>query len=215
MWAIQLTFLSLVFCRIFLSSLTHCVILLCFSNDRSNWSSPSISIAHISKLSRCFWSIFVNIQLSKLRIIPAFRSRLNLLQLKINHFHHLKYTIYIYKIIMLLLLLFVFIVQFRMQILQVLVCIIHYLLSSVWFPLIVFLLQDQEVSDYYWHSSRSVDKKNQLDVTFCILYFSSNSCSTCFGQPCTHHQELKTAWCYSLVLLCAVAAGRLSRPVGR
>ena len=30
----------------------------------------------------------------------------------------------------------------------------------------------------------SVDKKNQLDVTFCSLYFSSNSCSTCFGQPC-------------------------------
>ena len=29
----------------------------------------------------------------------------------------------------------------------------------------------------------SVDKKNQLDVTFCILYFCSNSCSTCFGQP--------------------------------
>jgi hypothetical protein len=39
----------------------------------------------------------------------------------------------------------------------------------------------------------SVDKKNQLDVTFCILYFSSNSCSTCFGQPCSHHQELTTA----------------------
>ena len=38
----------------------------------------------------------------------------------------------------------------------------------------------------------SVDKKNQLDVTFCILYFSSNSCSTCFGQPCAHHQELTT-----------------------
>ena len=32
-----------------------------------------------------------------------------------------------------------------------------------------------------------MDKKNQLDVTFCILYFSSNSCSTCFGQPCAHH----------------------------
>jgi len=64
-------------------------------------------------------------------------------------------------------------------------------------------------------SNISVDKKNQLDVTFCILYFSSNSCSTCFGQPCAHHQELKTAWCYSLVLVCAVAAGRLSRPVGR
>ena len=39
----------------------------------------------------------------------------------------------------------------------------------------------------------SVDKKNQLDVTFCVLYFSSNSCSTCFGQPCVHHQELTTA----------------------
>ena len=39
----------------------------------------------------------------------------------------------------------------------------------------------------------NVDKKNQLDVTFCILYFSSNSCSTCFGQPCAHHQELTTA----------------------
>ena len=38
-----------------------------------------------------------------------------------------------------------------------------------------------------------VDKKNQLDVTFWILYFSSNSCSTCFGQPCAHHQELTTA----------------------
>jgi len=61
----------------------------------------------------------------------------------------------------------------------------------------------------------SVDKKNQLDVTFCILYFSSNSCSICFGQPCAHHQELTTASCYSLVLVCAVAAGRLSRPVGR
>jgi len=39
----------------------------------------------------------------------------------------------------------------------------------------------------------SVDKKNQLNVAFCILYFSSNSCSTCFGQPCVHHQELTTA----------------------
>ena len=44
-------------------------------------------------------------------------------------------------------------------------------------------------------------KKCHLDVTFCILYFSSNSCSTCFGQPCAHHQELTTAWCYSLVLV--------------
>ena len=60
----------------------------------------------------------------------------------------------------------------------------------------------------------SVDKKSQLDVTFCILYFSSNSCSTCFGQPCAYHQELTTAWCYGLVLVCVVAAGRLSSPVG-
>ena len=59
-----------------------------------------------------------------------------------------------------------------------------------------------------------VDKTNQLDVTICILYFSSNSCSTCFGQPCAHHPELTSAWCYSLVLVCAVAAGRLSSPVG-
>jgi hypothetical protein len=55
-----------------------------------------------------------------------------------------------------------------------------------------------------------VDKKNRLDVTFCILY-----CSTRFGQPCAHHQQLTIAWCYSLVLVCAVDAGRLSRPVGR
>jgi len=39
----------------------------------------------------------------------------------------------------------------------------------------------------------SVDKKTRIDVTFCILYFSSNSCSICFGQPCAHHQELTTA----------------------
>jgi hypothetical protein len=50
---------------------------------------------------------------------------------------------------------------------------------------------------------------------FCILYSSSNSCSTCFGQPRAHHQELKTTWWYSLVLVCAVAAGRLWSPCGR
>jgi len=65
------------------------------------------------------------------------------------------------------------------------------------------------------HFHFSVDKKNQLDVTFYILYLSSNSCSTCFGQPCAHHHELTTVWCYSLVLVCAMAAGRLSSPVGR
>ena len=65
------------------------------------------------------------------------------------------------------------------------------------------------------NNQNSVDKKNQLDVTICILYFCSNSCSTSFGQQCAHHQELTTAWCYSLVLVCAVAAGRWSSPVGR
>ena len=80
-------------------------------------------------------------------------------------------------------------------------------------------LQQRVLRD--WHRAslanieNCVDKKNQLDVTFCIIYYSSNSCSTCFGQPCAHHQELTTAWCCSLVLVCAVAAGRLSSPVGR
>ena len=76
---------------------------------------------------------------------------------------------------------------------------------------VVFLQTTVISSDVTTHN---VDKENQLDVTFCILYFSSNSCSTCFGQPCAHHRELTTAWCYSLVLVCAVAAGRLSSPVG-
>jgi len=70
---------------------------------------------------------------------------------------------------MLLLLLFVLIVQFRMQILQVLVCIIHDSLNNVWFPLIVMLLQDQQVSDYYWHSSRSV--RSFSLVPFVLLQF--------------------------------------------
>ena len=72
--------------------------------------------------------------------------------------------------------------------------------------------------DSCWDKTKpffSVGKKNQLDVTFRVLYFSSNSSSTCFGQPCAHHQELTTAWYYSLVLVSAVAAVRLSRPVGR
>ena len=50
-----------------------------------------------------------------------------------------------------------------------------------------------ENTSYSTNKYSCVDKKNQLDVTFCILYFSSNSCSTCFGQPCAHHQELTTA----------------------
>jgi len=94
--------------------------------------------------------------------------------------------------------------------------------SSYWNPYSDVLIVSARL---YWHilvcgwwtvRRNSVwIRKNQLDVTFCILYFSSTSCSTCSGQPCAHHQELTTAWCYSLVLVCAVAAGRLSRPVGR
>ena len=76
-------------------------------------------------------------------------------------------------------------------------------------------VQHQQNASLLATKQNGVDKKNQLDVIFCILYFSSNSCSTCFGQPCAHHQELTTVWCYSLVLVCAVAAGRLSRLVGR
>ena len=49
-------------------------------------------------------------------------------------------------------------------------------------------------ADCFFTTERDcVDKKNQLNITFCILYFSSYSCSTCFGQPCAHHQELTTA----------------------
>ena len=54
-------------------------------------------------------------------------------------------------------------------------------------------MADENMVQLAKESDFSVDKKNQLDATFCILYFSSNSCSTCFGQPCVHHQELMTA----------------------
>jgi len=69
----------------------------------------------------------------------------------------------------------------------------HYSLSKWW------------ESPTHWHCVRlpirleerktlSLLSLIHLDVTFCILYFSSNSCSTCFGQPRAHHQELTTAW---------------------
>jgi len=57
----------------------------------------------------------------------------------------------------------------------------------------IYIAQQMDKSQVVVSFTSSVDKKNQLDVTFCILYFSSNSCSTCFGQPCAHHQELTTA----------------------
>ena len=44
--------------------------------------------------------------------------------------------------------------------------------------------------DLYLITHRHSTKNSQiLDVTFCILYFSSKSCSTCFGQPCAPHQR--------------------------
>ena len=64
--------------------------------------------------------------------------------------------------------------------------------SNIFFPQI-FIQEFASVCFCFIPLLFSVDKKNQLDVTFCILYFSSNSCSTCFGQPCAHHQELTTA----------------------
>jgi len=57
-------------------------------------------------------------------------------------------------------------------------------------------IRDGNVSTYFSRTPHckislkfSVDKKNQLDVTFCILYFSSNSCSTCLirTHPRTHY----------------------------
>ena len=42
------------------------------------------------------------------------------------------------------------------------------------------------------HYRRCVDKKPSR-YHFCVtLYFSFTSCSTCFGQPCAHLQELTT-----------------------
>ena len=32
--------------------------------------------------------------------------------------------------------------------------------------------------------------RNQLDITFVLSFISFTSCSTCFGQPCAHLQEL-------------------------
>ena len=89
------------------------------------------------------------------------------------------------------------------------------------------LLERSAVKTHRWRSTNSESDvwltvhRNSVWIRkptrshLCILYFSSTSRSTCFGQPCAHHQELTTAWCYSLVLVCTVAAGRLSRPVDR
>ena len=46
------------------------------------------------------------------------------------------------------------------------------------------------------HRYFNVDKKPTRCHFWVILYFSFTSCSTCFGQPCAHLQELTTALCY-------------------
>jgi len=48
--------------------------------------------------------------------------------------------------------------------------------------------------------------RNQLDVTWCYIYFLFISNSTCFGQPCAHPQELTIRWFYRRVWCSAVAA---------
>jgi len=48
--------------------------------------------------------------------------------------------------------------------------------------------------------------RNQLDVTWCYNYFLFISCSTYFGQPCAHPQELTTQWFYRRVWFSPVAA---------
>ena len=77
-------------------------------------------------------------------------------------------------------------------------CVLHFILSSVFclallYATTLFQKHHDLGEEKSIEESMCVDKKNQLDVTFCILYFSSNSCSTCFGQPCAHHQKLTTA----------------------
>jgi len=44
--------------------------------------------------------------------------------------------------------------------------------------------------------------RNQLDVTWCYIYFLFISSTTCFGQPCAHPQEMTTQWFYRRVWWC-------------
>ena len=91
---------------------------------------------------------------------------------------------------------------FILSTLRVVICSLVFLIHLMNFSSLLRLLHTMclrflnKLQDEFFTSKQkkvSVDKKNQLDVTFCILYFSSNSCSTCFGQPCAHRQELTTA----------------------
>ena len=55
-----------------------------------------------------------------------------------------------------------------------------------------------------------MDKKNQIDVTF--VFFIS---LLLVAKHVSGNYVPIIRRCYSLVFVCAVAAGRLSRPVGR
>ena len=74
-------------------------------------------------------------------------------------------------------------------------CVLHFVCPSTaaQFALLTVAMPTSSTDSEDTVTRKVMDKKNQLDVTFCILYFSSNSYSTCFGQPCAHHQELTTA----------------------
>ena len=67
---------------------------------------------------------------------------------------------------------------------------IIYYIESYMFPRLVMAI----FRLYMKHLVSSVDKKNQLDVTFCILYFSSNSCSTCFGATVCPSSGADDVW---------------------
>ena len=85
-------------------------------------------------------------------------------------------------------------------------------------PILSYTAVYTDVGGYRLHRniwSEWIRKTNQMSlfVFFISLLIVAQHVS---GQPRAHHQELTTAWCYySLVLVCAVAAGRLSSPVGR
>ena len=54
--------------------------------------------------------------------------------------------------------------------------------------------------------------RNQLDITQYYIYFSFISCSTCFGLPCAHPQELTTYWYFCRMWFSAVAV-QFNRPI--
>jgi len=48
------------------------------------------------------------------------------------------------------------------------------------------------ISGVYEYYSLPCGLRDQLDVTSYYIYFSFIGCSTCFGPPCAHLQELTT-----------------------